>query len=300
MRLSPKARRLLPAMFCLLAGTSLAHAQDAATLQARHAALREQLAVNQFQRPLHLESRQVSNSLQSDVFALVEQPFSVVSPALQGMEHWCDILILHLNVKRCRISVPKSGDTLNLSIGGKHDRPSTDSFLVNFRYQVPASGPDYLRVLLGATKGPFGTSDYHVVLEAAPLGAAQTFLHLSYAYAFGRMARIAMQGYLATRGRNKVGFTIIENNAGGEQVHVRGMRGVVERNTMRYYLALEAYLGALPLPAAEQFEQRLNDWHTAVERYPLQLHELERDEYLALKRAELRRRRVPGQATTRS
>ena len=44
--------------------------------------------------------------------------------------------------------------------------------------------------------------------------------------------------------------------------------------------------------AAEQQEQRLNDWHSAVERYPLQLHELERGEYLAMKRAEIRRQQT--------
>lgn len=47
---------------------------------------------------------------------------------------------------------------------------------------------------------------------------------------------------------------------------------MIERNTMRYYLAIEAYLGAYTLPAAEQPERRLRDWFAAVERYPRQLH----------------------------
>jgi hypothetical protein len=64
------------------------------------------------------------------------------------------------------------------------------------------------------------------------------------------------------------------------------MRGVVERNTMRYYLAIEAYLGALSLPPAQQFERRLADWHAGIERYPRQLHELTLGEYLDLKRAQ--------------
>ena len=98
-----------------------------------------------------------------------------------------------------------------------------------------------------------------------------------------------MQGYLATIGRDKVGFSVIGNGSDGQPIYQDGMRGVVERNTMRYYLALEAYLGASSGTAAEQQEQRLNDWHSAVERYPLQLHELERSEYLAMKHAEIRR-----------
>lgn len=68
-----------------------------------------------------------------------------------------------------------------------------------------------------------------------------------------------------------------------------GMRGVIERNTMRYYLAVEAYLGALATPMPAQIEKRLNDWYAGVERYPVQLHELGRDEYLDLKRREILR-----------
>lgn len=63
---------------------------------------------------------------------------------------------------------------------------------------------------------------------------------------------------------------------------------------MRYVLAVEAYHGALLLPPAQRFEKRLADWHKGVERYPLQLHELERDEYRGLKREQLRRQQAPG------
>jgi hypothetical protein len=65
----------------------------------------------------------------------------------------------------------------------------------------------------------------------------------------------------------------------------------VERNTMRYYLAIEAYLGATSAPPPEQQEKRLRDWFAATERYALQLHEIERDDYLAMKRHELQRQR---------
>jgi hypothetical protein len=64
---------------------------------------------------------------------------------------------------------------------------------------------------------------------------------------------------------------------------------VVERNTMRYFLAIDAYLAALAVPPAERLETRLAGWYAGVERFPVQLHELERDEYLAMKRKEVRR-----------
>jgi hypothetical protein len=95
-----------------------------------------------------------------------------------------------------------------------------------------------------------------------------------------------MQAYLATTGRNKVGFTVTGTQPDGQPDYVRGVRGIVERNTMRYYLAIDAYLSAFAAPAAEQFERRLQYWFDAIERYPRQLHEMERTAYLDMKRSE--------------
>lgn len=284
---------------CSLAGTPLAHAQDAAALKARHTALRAALASNQFQRPLYLESNQTSDALEGDIYALIEQPYAVVGPALQGMDHWCDILILHLNVKSCRASTAQAGDTLNVHIGRKYAQPLANTHPVHFLYKVVAARPDYLQVVLNAEKGPLGTKHYRIMLEVAALDAKRSFLHLSYSYAYGMAARIAMQGYLATIGRDKVGFSIVERKAQGQPVYIGNVRGVVERNTMRYYLAIEAYLGALSAPAPQQREKRLNDWYAGGERYPLQLHELERDEYLNMKRKEIQRQQAPGSATAK-
>ena len=40
---------------------------------------------------------------------------------------------------------------------------------------------------------------------------------------------------------------------------------------------------------ALQPEHRINAWYEAIESYPLQLHELERGEYLGMKHNEIRR-----------
>ena len=282
------------ALFCALVGLPAAHAQDAAALQARHAALREALASNPFQRPLHLESREASGRLRGDIYARVEQPFAVVSPALQGIDRWCEILILHLNVKQCRAGASPAGDTLALVVGRKFDQPLADAYRLEFAYKVAANQPGYLQLVLDSAQGPLGTSDYRFVLEVVALDAARSFLHLSYAYTYGLAARLAMEGYLATIGRDKVGFSVVGQQADGQPVHIGGTRGVVERNTMRYFLAIEAYLGALATPAPRQLAKRLNDWHTSVERYPVQLHELERAEYLDMKHAEVRRQQGLG------
>jgi hypothetical protein len=64
------------------------------------------------------------------------------------------------------------------------------------------------------------------------------------------------------------------------------MRGAAERNTMRYYLAIEAYLAA---PGDRQLQQRLAAWFDATEKYARQLHEVDRTAYLRMKEDEVRR-----------
>jgi hypothetical protein len=58
---------------------------------------------------------------------------------------------------------------------------------------------------------------------------------------------------------------------------------------MRYYLALDAYLGALRTPESERMEKRLNAWFSATEQYPRQLREISRAAYLEMKRSEYQR-----------
>ena len=87
-----------------------------------------------------------------------------------------------------------------------------------------------------------------------------------------------------------MGFTVAEPaRAGREPTYIGGMRGVVERNTMRYYLAINAYLDSLAAPPEKQLEKRFRDWFDATERYPKQLHEVDRDAYLRMKRNEYQR-----------
>ncbi len=272
--------------------------QDAGTLRAMHTQLRERLATSPFNRPLVLESTQGDASLKGDVYAVVEQPFSVVAPSLQGTAHWCELLILHLNVKHCGANGAAPNEVLTLVVGRKFDQPLADGHKVAFRYSAPAASVDYLRVNMAADSGPLGTRDYRLSVEITPLDAKRSFIHLSYSYSYGIAARVAMQGYLSTLARDKVGFSVTGQGDSGKPVHVGGLRGVAERNTMRYYLAVEAYLGALGAAPAEQPEKRLRDWFDATERHRLQLHEMERGEYLVMKRREIQRQQQPTEAAT--
>ncbi|HJV94844.1 MAG TPA: hypothetical protein VJ608_02355 [Albitalea sp.] len=270
-------------------------ADAAAALQARHAELASQLEHNVFGRTIVLQSTEASNDLRGEIYAVVEHPFAEVDEALQGAGHWCDILILHLNVKGCVASERPQQSSLAVSIGRKFDQPLADAYRVDFNYRVASRTPGYLEVLLNADSGPFSTRDYRIALEAVPLDRERSFIHLSYSYRYGFAAKLAMQTYLGTLGRDKLGFTVERRRSNGEPVYVGGVRGVVERNTMRYYLAIDAFLDSLALPPPQQLERRLHDWFAATERYARQLHELDQSEYLAMKRKEVQRQRsAPG------
>jgi hypothetical protein len=299
LRTNTRIRRLGLTLLCgwMLAGSlSFANAAEpgaaAAALRARYATLTEQLSRNQFQRPIYLESSESPNDSKGDIYALVAHPFAEVAAALKAPANWCEVMILHINTKHCRAATDAAGTSLAVSIGTKHNQPLAEASRVLFAYQLAAATPEYFEVRLSAKDGPMGTRDYRIVLEAIAIDAGKTLIHLSYAYAYGLPGRLAMQAYLATAGRGKVGFTITGNQPDGQPEYLGGARGVVERNTMRYYLAIDAYLASLDAPAGGQFEKRLRDWYAASERYARQLHEVDGPTYLAMKRSEYLRQQI--------
>jgi len=277
------------ALLCI--GAHIAHADDvdaksAASLRAKYDGLQNRLSRNQFQRPLYLDSSETSDGVKGDIYARINYPFATVRAALNNPADWCDILILHVNTKYCRASPGSQGAVLNVSIGKKYDEPLEKAYRVDFAYRLAVQTANYLQVRLNADEGPLSTRDYRIVLEAVPLEAGRTFIHFSYSYSYGLVGRLALQVYLATIGRSKVGFAVVGTRSDGQPVHVSGIRGLVERNTMRYYLAIEAFLGAVSTPPQERLEKRLREWFAAIEGYPRQLHEMEQGEYLDMKRKE--------------
>jgi len=277
----------------LCTGIATVRADDATpALHARYRALQDALGHNQFGKPIHLNSGETSKGVSGDIYAIVDHPFARVSAALVTADHWCDILILHVNTKYCRASMPRQGTVLDVSIGKKHDQPLEQAYRVVFAYRVSSQVANHLQVALTADEGPLGTRNYRIVLDAVPLADGRTFTHLSYSYTYGVVGRLAMRVYLGTVAKDKVGFTITGAGPNGGPVHIDGMRGLVERNTMRYYLAIEAFLDAVSSPPQAQLEKRLHAWFAATERFPRQLHEVDESAYLEMKRKEYRRQQV--------
>jgi hypothetical protein len=261
---------------CLLSlGAVQAHA-DAGDLKGRYSDLREQMRTNSYGRQLHIDSTESSNSLQGDVYAVLDHPFERVSSALQDPNAWCDIMLLPFNTKACKAN----GQRLAVRIGRKYNQPVDQAYGIDFSFTNVAANAGYLQTRLNAPEGPLSTKDYRIEVEAVPLEGGKTFMHMSYAYGFGGAGRFAMSAYLATAGASKVGFT------------ANGVRGAVERNAMRYYLAIDAYLDTMSTPAAQRVDRRIERWFAATERYPKQLHEMDRDTYVSMKREEYGRQQT--------
>lgn len=268
-------------------GVDPSDAAAIASMQASYLALQSRLDHNAFHRPLTLLSSEGAGLVTGDIHALLDTPFVSAQAALASPADWCGILVLHINTKRCLVSTSGRRTTLGLWIGMKTKQTLADASRLALSFRVAAKTPDYLCVALRAREGPMGTRDYRIMLEAIPLAGGRTFIHLAYAYGYDTFGALAMQAYLTTLGRDKVGFTLVVGEPGddpGHERHIGGPRGLVERNTMRYYLAIEAYLDALAVPQPARFEKRIRDWYAAAEHYPRQLHEMERAEYLDMKR----------------
>ena len=300
-RISNQFRRLRFIAFALLAGSisisapaqfasSAAVDANPGTLLAKHASLASVLANNVYGRPLVLDSTESGDLVSGNAYAVLDAPFATVSTAFRSANTWCDVMILHINTKYCRVVPGSKPATLKVHIGKKTPQSLQDSFPLEFVMRQVNASDNLLVVQLNAENGPLGTSNYRIELQAVPLDGNKTFMHLRYAYEYGMAGKLAMQGYLATGGRGKVGFSSkTPTTANAKPTYVGGARGAVERNTMRYYLAIDSYLQALSQPPASQVNVRLEKWFDATEQYPQQLREADKASYLAMKKNEIQR-----------
>ena len=201
-------------MLVLFISSAGAGSPESDALRTRFASARQQALRIVVDKQVFLQSAEVSGRLQGEVYALLDHPFDDISHTLGRADHWCDILILHLNVKYCRASPGGPAEVLDAGLGRKFDQALSDVYWVRFSYRATSSD-GFLAVVLQAPDGPLGTSDYRIEVQATPSSASQTILHMRYGYTYGLSARLAMQAYLATLGSDKVGFSVIGQRSDG-------------------------------------------------------------------------------------
>ena len=237
--------------------------------------------------PLRIGFHQDPSEVQGRVTAVVGWPLEDVVASLSSAEDWCDVLLLHLNVKYCR-AVGGADAGLRVALGRKTFQSLEDVHWLAFDLRVHRAGANGFDVELAADRGPFDTHAYRIRLRATPQGSDRSELQFEYSFRYGLPGKLAMNAFLATSGQGKVGFTTVPR-APGELQYVTGLRGAVERNVMRYFLAITAHLQARDLPLASRAERRFGLWFDATEQYARQLREMDRTDYLAMKRGELSR-----------
>lgn len=264
---------------------------DADELHAHYRQLQDELRNNGFGHPMHIVSADQQERLAGVVHAVLDHPFDAVSTALRSPASWCEILILPFNTKYCHAVDGPSGSALLVRIGRRFDQPVEQAYRLRFEYRNVALQPGYFESRLLADEGPVGTRDYRIVVSAVPLDRNRTFLRLDYSYRAGWAGRAAMRLYLATAGADKTGFTEVGRDARGQPEYIGGVRGAVERNAMRYYLAIDAYLDSLSAPPEQQLDRRIRRWYAATQKYP-QLRELDPGTYAAMKRQEVERQQA--------
>ncbi|EPC01536.1 hypothetical protein L861_16830 [Litchfieldella anticariensis FP35 = DSM 16096] len=251
----------------------------------------EEIAGSPFDEPLQVASEERRYSVSGSVYARIPHSLETLTQELRSASAWCDIMFLHLNVEACLHDERKDSDVsgLQIHVGRQDYQPLSEAERLDLNLRVVSMYDQYLAIVVEGDEGPYSTRAFRLQLQAMPYSEHESLVHLRYSLVFGWPARVAMSAYFAFGGRDRVGFTIEGYGADGEPRYVGGTRGMIERNVMRFYLALAVHLDTRAVPEAERLDERLRRWFAATERYPRQLHELDEQRYLEQKRREYER-----------
>jgi hypothetical protein len=280
--------RLSVLLVILLAGvplTAWGGEGGAARLQSHYQELRDLAQRGPFGVPLSVQSEDRDDEVSAEVYGIIEHPFEAVKAVLSSPASWCEFAPLHLNVKACTYQTQSHQTLLTLYLGRKYYQTPEKSSSQTYQLSMHMGEPGYLAVALNAPKGVFGTTAHKFQLEAAGVDG-RTVVALRSSYVPSIVTRVATTIYLSTVGRSRVGFSREDTGPATSPRYVNGFRGLVERSAMRYYLAFEAFLDIGSLPVAQRFEASINAVYDSMERYPRQLHDMEKAEYLDTKRRE--------------
>ncbi|HXX80602.1 MAG TPA: hypothetical protein VEI46_03585 [Thermodesulfovibrionales bacterium] len=247
------------------------------------------LEKNVFGFPLYLESFEHSGTLHVDVYGIFDHPFSSIVSVLKVQGNWCDIASLHPNVKACTYVVFPNESRLTFYIGRKIRQSPEDAHQCVYQYRNVEERQGYLDIVLTAAEGPFGTKDHKMRFEAIPLKEERTFVHVSYTYSAGFPASLAGKIYFATLGRGRSGFTVTGIDGNGNPIYIGGQRGAIERNVVRYYLAIQSFMDTLHASEEDRLTMRLSRWYDYTSRFKRQLFEMEKKDYVEGKTEEYKK-----------
>jgi hypothetical protein len=218
----------------------------------------------------------------AEIHGIIDHPFRALATTFTEPGGWCDFLVLNPNIKTCTFRQEARETLLTLYIGSRSYRAPESATEQVYRFLVRARQSDYAAISLTAPQGMLGTTAHRFEFEAGSV-AGKTVVGLSSSFEPSMLSRILTGIYLGTVGRNMIGFSREATEAGVPAGYVRGVKGMIERNVMRYYLALNAFLDTSDLPAGRQFEARASLAYDLMDLYPAQLRQMDKAEYLDIK-----------------
>lgn len=259
---------------------------DKNSLLAIYTQLKPTLYNNPYGIPVYISSSDENNTMTGNIYGILNYPFNQLSGAVRPAANWCDIAPQHLNIKACTFNVADNQCHLTFYSGRKFYEKADDVYQLTYLFKLAKQKTDYIHIQLSADEGPAGTSDYRLNIKAIPLDSKRSFIHFSYAYQYNFLTSMGMSTYLATLGRGKTGFSILGKDTQNKPVYISGVRGIIERNSVRYYLAIKSFLETMQLSPEKRFSARISRWFDLTEQYQQQLYEMDKKEYLKYKEQE--------------
>jgi hypothetical protein len=254
-------------------------------LSGRYPELQEAARRGPFGLPLQVRSEERDTLVSAEIHGIVDRPFRALAATFTEPGGWCDFLVLNPNIKTCTFRREAQETLLTLYIGSKGYRAPESATAQVYRFLVRARQPEYAAISLTAPQGLLGTTAHRFEFEAGSV-SGKTVVGLSSSFGPSLLSKLLTGIYLSTLGRDKIGFSREATEAGVPAGYVRGVKGMIERNVMRYYLALKAFLDTTDLPADRQFEARARLAYDLIDLYPAQLRQMDKAEYLDIKARE--------------
>lgn len=214
--------------------------------------------------------------------------FDTLMDRLGQPAEWCEFIPLHLNIKACTFFQQGNQWYLRFYLGVKEYAAPGDARLLELKFSTARKG-DVFVVGLYAEHGPLRSSNIRFDLRAIAVEEEDpngVYLEFDMSSTPGLAEKLA-KVYLSTVARSKIGFSIVGETWRSQPRYVHGRRAAIERNLVRYLLAIETYFSTLDLENDNAvYPKRMERWYDATDKYPEQLYELDRSEYLSGKKRE--------------
>lgn len=253
---------------------------DKADLQQGYHTLQSQKAAGGL--PFTLESSDRRGMITARVTAFLPNiPFALFVERLSDGRQWCEFVPLHLNIKACLFRPDENIPKLDFYAGTKGYMSPNEAQMLSLAFASEMTD-EIMNVSLMAPRGPFGSSNYNFTFHAIDIDQG-VYLQFDLSSSPGLMSGLAKL-YFATIASKKIGFSVIGKHLSGNPRYVKGQRGGMERNIIRYLLSIQAYFETVAQEGREDiFLLRLNRWFDHAERFHAQLYEMDKDIYLRTK-----------------